>query len=50
MKYVTTSCFYQVPHKIIETTIVKMVNMDTSYKHMGWYGHDYFSDLEKKCQ
>jgi len=28
--------------RIIEMVITKMVALDTSCKHMGWYGYDSF--------
>jgi hypothetical protein len=31
-----------VPHKIVTLVFfTKMVYLDTNYKHMGWYGHDF---------
>ncbi len=34
------SHFFMVPHRIVTLVFARMVYLDTSYKHMGWYGHD----------
>jgi hypothetical protein len=38
VKYAIINCFYHLPWRTIEMTIIKMVDFDTSCKHMGWYG------------
>jgi hypothetical protein len=32
--------FTMVPHRVIALIVTKMVDLDTSCKYMGWYGHD----------